>query len=86
MEVIWITKAVYKGGYQIFLEFNDGIGGLVDLKGKLTGVIFEPLEDIEYFKKFKLNTWTIEWPNGADLAPEFLYQLVTEKQTIGVGR
>ena len=46
MEVIWITKAVYKGGYQIFLEFNDGIGGLVDLKGKLTGVIFEPLEDI----------------------------------------
>ena len=43
-------------------------------------------EDIEYFKKFKLNTWTIEWPNGADLAPEFLYQLVTEKQTIGVGR
>lgn len=86
MEVIWITKAVYKGGYQIFLEFNDGIGGLVDLKGKLNGVIFEPLEDIEYFKKFKLNIWTIEWPNGADLAPEFLYQLVTEKQTIGERR
>lgn len=55
--------------------------GLVDLKNKLNDPIFEPLAEIEYFKNFSLNTWTIEWPNGADLAPEFLSHLVTEKQT-----
>jgi len=36
---------------------------------KLTG-IFAPLREIEYFKNFKLNANTIEWQNGADIAPE----------------
>jgi hypothetical protein len=86
MEVIWVTEAVYRDEFQIFLKFNDGTSGLVDLKNKLNGPIFEPLAEIEYFKNFCLNTWTIEWPNGADLAPEFLYHLVTEKQTVSEGR
>jgi hypothetical protein len=82
MEVIWVTEAVYNSGFQIYLKFNDGTSGLVDLKNKLKGPIFKPLEDIGYFKKFGLNSWTIEWPNGADLAPEFLYRLVMENPTI----
>ncbi|WP_439651978.1 hypothetical protein [Membranihabitans maritimus] len=34
----------------------------------------------DFFKKFTLNSWTIEWPNGADVAPEFLYQEAMKKE------
>lgn len=76
MKAIWITEAVYKNGFKIFLKFNDNTRGIVDLTDKLEGRIFEPLKDEVFFKNFKLNTWTFEWSNGADLAPEYLYGLI----------
>lgn len=74
MENIWVTKAKHIKDHQIELEFNDGSSGIVDLKNHLNKPIFTPLNDITYFKNFKLNSWTIEWENGADFAPEFLYE------------
>ncbi|CAN5147136.1 hypothetical protein BH23BAC2_BH23BAC2_18490 [soil metagenome] len=74
MDNIWITKAKHIKDYQIKLEFNDGSSGIVDLKNDLDKPIFRPLNDITFFKKFKLNSWTLEWENGADFAPEFLYE------------
>lgn len=82
MEVIWITEAEYKTEFQLFIKFNDGTQGVVDLKDKLAGPIFEPLKDKSYFKDFRLNKWTVEWPNGADFAPEFLYDRVLENQAV----
>jgi hypothetical protein len=51
----------------------------------LWGEIFIPLKNIDYFKKFKLNPFTIEWENGADFAPEFLYNFeesINDKATV----
>lgn len=79
MKVVWITSAEYVSNYQIYLEFNDHCKGIVDLQGKLTGTIFESLQAIDYFKQFKVNSWTIEWPNGADVSPEYLYELVIKQ-------
>jgi hypothetical protein len=62
--------------YQLRLAFNDGKVKDLDLKNELYGEVFEPLKSIEFFKKVYVNldTGTIEWPNGADFAPEFLYE------------
>lgn len=82
MDTIWIKRADYVSDYKIEVEFNDGKTGCVDLKNQLQEPIFQPLREIEYFKSFKLNSWTLEWENGADFAPEFLYDLAKEKHQV----
>lgn len=73
--LIKVTKAKHIRDYQLELTFNDGTHKIVDLQDTLDGPVFEPLKKLENFKKFKLNRWTIEWSNGADMAPEYLYEL-----------
>jgi hypothetical protein len=70
--------------YRIRVEFSDGTAKEVDLSGELHGEIFEPLRDIEYFKRVIVNpeTRTIEWPNGADFAPEFLSEIGNEVERV----
>lgn len=64
-------------GYTLRLEFNDGTTRDVDLSDELHGEVFEPLKDIGFFRRVAVNpeTGTIEWPNGADFAPEFLHEI-----------
>lgn len=56
--------------------FDDGCVKDIDLVNELWGEVFEPLRDPEFFKQVFVNreTGTVEWPNGADLAPTFLYE------------
>jgi hypothetical protein len=74
-EILWVTNAEYAQEYQLLLTFSDNATKLVDLKNHLHGEVFEPLKDAEKFKQFKLSDWTVEWENGADYAPEFLYEI-----------
>ena len=71
-----VVEARYVARYTIWLRFEDGTQGEVDLAGELDGPVFEPLKDPGYFSQFQVNrdTGTIEWPNRADFAPEFLYE------------
>ncbi len=70
-----VTGVKYLEDFRLRLTFNNGAVMDVDLKDELYGEMFEPLRDLSIFKQVFLNsdTNTIEWPNGADLAPEFLY-------------
>ena len=61
----------------MWLKFNDGLEGEVDLASELTGEVFEPLRDTAYFASFRVDE-TLTWPNGADFAPEFLHDLVRD--------
>jgi hypothetical protein len=69
-----VTDVTYLGDYRLRLEFNDRTIKDVDLKNELYGEIFAPLKDFAIFQKVAVNpdTNTIEWPNGADFATEFL--------------
>ena len=43
--------------------------------------MFEPLKDREYFRRFFLDGGTVAWPDGADIAPETLYDMAKESNT-----
>jgi hypothetical protein len=70
-----VTSATYLEDYRIRLVFNDGTAKIIDLKNELNGSVYEPLRQLDYFKKFQIKYNTIEWPNGADYAPEYLYNI-----------
>lgn len=69
-----LIEARHVMGHRVWLRFDDGAAGEIDLARELQGPVFEPLKDIEAFRRFSLHRelHTIVWPNGADFAPEFL--------------
>ncbi len=71
-----IVDARYVQGYTIYIQFADGAEGCVDLKNELYGPMFEPLKKLDFFKQFSIHPdfCTLYWPNGTDIAPEFLYE------------
>lgn len=71
-----LIKAEYRDDYRIWIKFTDSVEGEIDLASELWGEVFEPLKDRTLFKKLALDErlGTVVWPNGADFAPEFLYQ------------
>jgi hypothetical protein len=73
---VHVTAVQYVDDYKLRLTFNNGVTGVVDLQPELYGEIFEPLQDKALFQQVYLTGRTIEWPNGADFAPEFLLTLV----------
>lgn len=74
---IEVVKADYLDGYKVKLLFNNGETKVVDLGSSLNGIVFEPLKNLDYFKNFSIKFNTIEWENGADFAPEYLYEIGT---------
>ncbi len=76
--LIDVIEAKYVRDFTVWVKFEDGTEGELDLSEELYGPIFEPLRDVSYFKQLKVNPelGTIVWPNGADLAPEFLYEKI----------
>lgn len=76
--MLHVTDAKYIDNYNIWLSFDDGADGTVNLKKHLNGPVFGPLKDINVFKKvtFSKELSTITWPNGADFAPEFLRDII----------
>ena len=70
-----IKDVDYLNNYRLALLFSDGVKKEVDLEPYLNGEVFGPLRDINLFVQYGLTPTTIEWANGADLAPEFLYRI-----------
>lgn len=82
--MLHVTSAQVLTGHRLLLQFNDGTHGKADVAAELKGPIFEELLDPEKFSKAYLDPElrTVCWPNGADLAPEFLRSLVLQKQPV----
>lgn len=76
-----VINAKHIKNYKVWIAFDDGKEGEIDLAKKLKnrGGVFEPLQDIDYFKNFKIENDTLSWKNGADIAPETLYELLIQQ-------
>jgi hypothetical protein len=65
------------------IAFSDGTRGTIDLKDRLFGPVFEPLRDPNFFAQVRVDEFgAICWPNGADLAPDALYQKLTRRSQV----
>ena len=75
-----VTDVRHVGGYRLAVTFTDGSEREVDLRDELQGEVFEPLRDEAVFAEAFVDpeSRTVAWPNGADLAPEYLYEVGKE--------
>lgn len=81
-----VVEASHHGGFRIHLTFNDGLEATVDFERWLTGPVLEPLKAPRYFSRFFLEGGTVAWPNGADIAPETLYEAAAAERSVSARR
>lgn len=70
--MLTVTDVDYLGKYTLLCTFSTGERKKVDLAPLLQYPAFEELKDERQFIQFGLDS-TIFWANGADIAPEYLY-------------
>jgi len=73
LELPRVTAVRHVRAHVLWLEFSDGLSGQLDFASDLVGPVFEPLRDPREFARVRLGAESVEWPNGADWAPESLH-------------
>jgi len=82
--MITIQDAKYEDEYRIWIRFNTGETGIVDLSDVIKKYpAANSLLNQAEFAKFYLDDWpTIAWSSGFDLSPETIYERVTGKPPV----
>lgn len=72
-----IVSAEPLEGFRLRIAFDDGTAGVVSLEDRLFGPMFEPLREVAVFQRAFVDEFgAVCWPNGADLAPDALYERI----------
>ncbi|MEY4299954.1 MAG: hypothetical protein RIR25_1190 [Verrucomicrobiota bacterium] len=77
--MIYLKSARHVKDHLVSIEFSDGASGVIDLRDVVSKYeAAAELRDPAKFAQFQLDEWpTLAWPCGFDLAPEYLYELLT---------
>lgn len=68
--------------YVLYVEFENGESGRLDMKPALDFGVFRKLKNQETFKQVRVKFDTIEWDCGVDLDPEYVYEKAVKKETV----
>ena len=72
-----IVRVRHVRDYVCYVEFDDGSSGEIDLSCYLArGPVFSVLADVGLFMQVRIEGGTLSWPNGADIAPERIYEMI----------
>ena len=75
--MVKVIKVVPLDRNRLRISFNDGTSGICDVSNLIHGSAFRPLSDDSYFSHVAIDeVGGIFWPNGADICPDLLYQLI----------
>jgi hypothetical protein len=83
--VSWrVTSVTHLPNFRLRVTFVDGTTGEVDMRSFLSNpnidsTIFEPLRNLAVFSQAQVELGAIRWPNGADLAPDAMYDAIRER-------
>ena len=83
--MVWVVKFELKEDYKVFVEFNDGVSGVIDFRNKLQNdhrQIIRDLLNLELFNTVKLERHTLCWDNEVDFAPEYLYEQIQRERKV----
>jgi hypothetical protein len=71
-----VLRILPREGYRLWVRFSDGSEGVRDLSGVIAkgGVMVEPLKSKEYFDRVFVDLGAPTWPNGFDIAPDWLWR------------
>jgi len=86
-----VTSVTVLADARLRVTFVDGTAGEVDMRAfldspKVSGTVFEPLRDPVVFARAGTILGAVQWPNGADLAPDAMYDAIHERGVWVLGR
>jgi hypothetical protein len=78
-----LTSVIALPDARLRVTFVDGTAGEVHMRvflsnPKLDGTVFQPLRDPAVFAQAQVVLGAVQWPNGADLAPDAMYDAIRE--------
>ncbi len=73
-ELLTVIRAEYLQGYTLQIWFSNGEVRVFDFSQELDKGVCQKLRNMDYFKNFTLDPFTIDWNNEIGFAPEYLYE------------
>lgn len=77
-----VTKVEPQDNYQIYIEFDNNECGMLNMEPYLNFGVFSKLRDLAVFSNVRVSFDTLEWGNGIDLDPQFVYEKCVKEKRI----
>ena len=85
-KILTVVQAKYMKDYELLIHFSNGEARYFDFSPFLTKGICQKLKNMEYFKNFTIDPFSIDWNNEIGFAPEFLFENGITVNAGGVAR